>query len=172
MNGISSSCYNYNDNLFTRVQLERDDEVYRQKYDILSWPVVHLYRSLIIAAIKTFFVNPIYRTLMFLLLFFIFVLHDRSAKPFKNKNMNILHSSCTICLTFIVMCNLLFAFTLYLPKIYTIDGIDTVLKLLSYIENIMYFIPPLVLPVTIVWRKYILKLKDESTLSHHWCYLQ
>ena len=156
-NGILSGCHTYNDYLFTVVQLGDEDEVYRQKHQILSWPVLQLYRSLFVAAIKSFVINPIYRTLMFLLAFFIFVLHDRSAKPFKNKNMNILHASCTICLSFIAMCNLMFSFTLYVPKVYDIDNISTVLKMLSIVEYICYsYIPCLVL-----WLLFFGKLKND-----------
>ena len=140
-----------------RIQLESDDEVYRRKHQLLSWPVVQLYRRLVIAAIHTFFINPIFRTLMFLLLFFIFVLHDRSAKPFKNKDMNKLHSSCTICLTFIVICNLMFSFTLYVPEIYECDNIDTVLKVLAYVEYTAY----LYIPCLVIWLQFFGKVKDE-----------
>ena len=160
-NGLPPDFYPPDDNVFIAKQLKSDDEVYRQKDQLIPWPCVQLYRNLLIAATKTYFINPIYRTLVFLCMFIIFSLHDRIAKPFKEKTMNILQSSCSMCLTFIVICNMPFSFSLYLPNFYAVLEKDGMFELLSFVEKIMYFIPPLVLIVAIFWRNYFVKVKDE-----------
>ena len=159
--GLSSGCYSKNDAIFIEKLLESDQEVYRRSDQLLSWPVVQLYRNLLIAAVKSFVINPMYRTLTFLPIFCIFLLHDRSAKPFHNKETNVLQTSSTTCLCIIVIINMFFSFSLFMSNIETIPDMGTVLAVLSYIESIMYFLFPLMLPLSILWRKYAKKNKED-----------
>ena len=159
--GLSSGCYSKKDAMFMENLLEDDRDVYRQHDKLLSWPVVQLYRNLLIATVKSFVINPMYRTLAFLPIFSTFLLHDRSAKPFQNKVVNILQTSSTTCLCVIVICNIIFSFSLFMSNIESILHMETVLAVLSYTESIVYFIFPLMLPVSILWRKYAKKDKEE-----------
>ena len=113
-----------------------------------------LYRNFVVAAVKTFFVNPVYRMLTMLPLFFIFLQHDRSAKCFKNKALNMLQTASTGCLILIVICNFMFSFSLYMANIQTIISMQEVLTLLSFIEGLVYLVPPIMIPLIILRRSY------------------
>ena len=159
--GLCPGCFSNADAEFIDKLLQSDDEVFRRRDQLVSWPVVQLYRNFLIAVVKIFVVNPMYRTLTLLPIFFVFHIHDRSAKPYRNKSVNVLQSSSTICLSAIVICNVVFSFSLYMTNLHTILYMDTVLMVLSYIESIVYFIFPLMLPASILWMKYVRKTKEE-----------
>ena len=157
--GMASFAYSSEDIQIVSTLLKDYDEVYRQHNQLISWPVVQLYRHLLIAAVKTFVIDPMYRSLAFLPIFCIFFVHDRSAKPFQNKSVNVLQTSSTVCLIMIIICNMIFSFSLYMTNIQSIPNMETVMIVLSYIESIVYFIFPLMLPISILWRKYVMKAK-------------
>ena len=159
--GLPTPVYSVEDEIFVNEILRSYEEVFRKHNHLISWPVVQLYRNFVVAAVKTFIIDPMYRSLTFLPIFCLFFVHDRSAKPFLNKSVNVLQTSSTVCLTMIVICNMIFSFSLYMPKIDTIPHMDTVLTVLSYVESIVYFIFPLMLPISIVWRNYTMKEKEE-----------
>ena len=65
----ASLAYSDEDTQLINKLLKDYDEVYRQHNQLISWPVVQLYRNLLIAAVKTFVIDPMYRSLTFLPIF-------------------------------------------------------------------------------------------------------
>ena len=48
------------------------------------WPVIQLYRNLLIVILSIFILNPLYRSMAFLVMFLCFVMHDWHRMPYKH----------------------------------------------------------------------------------------
>ena len=70
--------------------LEMEEELFREDSEGIRWPVVQLYRNFLIVFIDVFMRNPIYKTIGFLPVFVLFLVHDRNRTPFKHPYLNIL----------------------------------------------------------------------------------
>ena len=116
--------------------------MFKSEDKFLNWNVVQLFRSVLIVILKTFVINPIYRLLMFIPAFVIFLLHDVIAMPYKCNSLNLLQILSTVSLLFITTCNLINAIA-YMIDISSIRNINVVMDTLGYIETIISiaFIP-------------------------------
>ena len=122
--------------------LKSEEEMFRSDGNFLNWNVVQLLRSLLVVVLKTFVINPVYRLLIFIPVFGVFLLHDSRTMPFKNHSLNFLQISSTLSLLLITTCNLVNAFA-YMNDISGIPDITVVMDVLGYVETIISiaFIP-------------------------------
>ena len=100
---------------------------------VMTWQVVQSYRSVVIATIRTFLISPIIRNLVYLPALTLFLVYDRTSKPFKHPYMNVLQTLSTLFLLLIAVCNIVASFSL-MTDVTPIPNIQTLLKTLKYIE--------------------------------------
>ena len=117
--------------------LKDNDSMFRLNDSFINWDVVLLLRSLVITTMTTFVINPLYRLLLLLVVFFICLIHDRNM-PFKNVHLNRLLTMTSLCLSLLVTCNILPAYS-YVSDISGIPGIGVIMTILSYLEDVFVF---------------------------------
>ena len=61
--------------------LEQEETLFRTNTDGMRWPVVQLYRNVVIVAIDTFVLNPVFKCLWFSAVFMVFFGHDWYRMP-------------------------------------------------------------------------------------------
>ena len=73
---------------------------------------------------------------MFLPIFVVFLLHDNRAMPYKNNYLNVLQILSTMSLLLLTGCNLVNAFS-YMEDITDIPGMNNVVAIIGYMENVL-----------------------------------
>ena len=137
--------------------LTMEEELFREDDGGLRWPVVQLYRNLLVAVLNTFILNTIYRSIVLFPVFLIFSFHDSRRMPFKNTYLNHLQMMTSACLLIINACNILASFSMVFD-IMIVSDMDAILRALKYLELLLLTIVPLSLPV---WH-LLEKLKCEN----------
>ena len=136
--------------------------MFKSDCSLISWNVVQLLRGVIIVVLKTFLINPIYRLLLFILLFALFLLHDRSVMPFKSNSLNLLQILSSISLLSISLCNLVSAFSC-MVDITGVPYMNITVDVLGYIEKILFFaLIPVWLLLWEVWKKFEKKKRKKK----------
>ena len=84
-----------------------EEELFQDDDRAVRWPIIQLYRNLLVAAMNTFILNPIYKTVAVIPVFLAFVVHDCFRKSFKHVYLNYLQIMTSVCLLVISVCNVL-----------------------------------------------------------------
>ena len=84
--------------------LQLEDELFKENDRVVRWPIIQLYRNLLIVALNTFILNPIYKTVAVIPVFVAFIVHDCLRKPFKHVYLNNLQILTSVCLLIISVC--------------------------------------------------------------------
>ena len=147
-----------------RSLLEEEQDVFEidnNSTKVVTWQVIQFYRSFVMALIRTCIIDPIIRTLIYLPSLVVFLVYDRTLKPFRNPFMNILQTLSTVFLLFLVVCNTVASFSL-MVDLTAIRNVKTLLRTLKYIEFSLYLVLPLSLPL---W-KLSMKLFPQKKKQH------
>ena len=114
--------------------LRLEGELFKEENSsVFRWPVVQLYRILLITVLNIFVINPIYRSVSFLPLFLIFSLHDRSSMPYKHSYLNYLQILSSACLLVITACNVTASFSTAFDLL-VVPGMKDIMIVLKYTE--------------------------------------
>ena len=116
--------------------MESENEMFKPGFKLIDWNTVQFARSLVIVLSKKFLINPIYRLLIFLPIFLLFVIHDNRAMPYKNNYLNVLQILSTTSLLLLTGCNLVNAFS-YMEDITGIPGMNNVVTIIGYMEYVL-----------------------------------
>ena len=119
-------------------------------WNAMSWPVVQLYRNLVIVLLNTFVVNPTYRCLSFIIVHLLFVIHDRNSLPYKHPYLNGLQLLSSRCLLVITVCNIPASFATNV-NVMNIPRMTEAIAMLKWVELAMYFVVPFSLVVWKAW---------------------
>ena len=122
----------------------------------MRWPVVQLYRNLLVVMINTFVLNSVYKTLWFFTLFVIFLSHDWYRMPFKHPYLNILQRMTSAALFFVNLCSNPSSFS-SIGDITVVPDMDLCLEVLSRVEMGLYVAVPLSFPVWKLWMRCVKK---------------
>ena len=110
--------------------------MFKEGFKLINWNTVQFVRSLVIVLLKTFLINPIYRLLMFLPIFVLFLIHDCEIKPYKNIYLNLLQILSTTSLLLLTGCNMINAVS-YMVDITGVPGMNTTVTIIGYLENLL-----------------------------------
>ena len=133
-----------------------EEELFQENERAVRWPVVQLFRNLLVPMLNTFILNPIYRSVILIPVFLIFVIHDSFRKPFKHIYLNYLQVLTSACLLLINACNVVPSVSIFFD-VMVISGMGHILKALKYVELVLLAIVPLSLPA---W-KMLEKIKER-----------
>jgi hypothetical protein len=129
---------NDNDNDNDNDNTENDDN---NKGQTIRWPIVQLYRNVLIAILKFFILTPLFRSIAFAASFLLFAVHDWHTKPYKYSYLNTLQLLSSNLLLLVTFCNNPSAVT-YIMDIQVMPDASTVLSTLLYVEYIAYGVMP------------------------------
>ena len=135
--------------------LELEEMLLKETDGKLRWPVVQLYRNLFVVVVDIFIHNPVYRSIIFIPLFVLFLLHDRYRIPYKHPSLNFLQSQSSALLLITTACNIPAAFSTVFD-VMAIPNMHFVVTLLEYVESLLFLAMPaslLVLKVYECFRK-------------------
>lgn len=129
----------------------------------MGWQIIQSYRAFALITLNTFFINPIYRTLVYIPLLSFFLIHDFCRMPYKHQYLDILQILSSLCLIIVVTCNSLAA-TSYMVPINRLKYIESLVQISSIIEDVSYAVVPLSLPTWMVWtrlKEHFRKQKEQ-----------
>ena len=129
-----------------------EEELFKENDRAIRWPIIQLYRNLLVAVLNTFILNTIYRRVVLLLVFGLFIVHDGRRMPFKHVYLNYLQVLTSVCLLFINACNVVPSFSMFFD-VMVISGMEHIMKALKYLELVLLAIVPLSLPLWKLWEK-------------------
>ena len=138
-----------------------EEDLFQPNDRAIRWPVIQLYRNLLVAVLNTFILNTIYRTVVLFLVFGLFILHDARRMPFKHVYLNYLQVLTSVCLQFINACNVVPSISIFFD-VMVISGMEHILTALKYFELVLLAIVPLSLPL---W-KLLEKIKEKRKKKH------
>ena len=141
-NGDVHVCACEDDSIFSKEISKMEEDVMKPSEETFSWKTLKLYRHLVIVIIRTFIINPVYRSITFLPLLIIILLQDKYTHPYKSRYLNILQVSSSTCLLLVLGCNTDFSFLAESFGI-LVPYMDTVVKVLTYMEVTLYVLMPL-----------------------------
>ena len=124
------------------------EEILFKKNNHTRWPVVQLYRNLLIVILSTFIPNPVYLVLSFIPICLVFVVHDKHRAPYKHTYLNVLQMLSSGFLLLVSVCNIPPAFS-FIVNLNAIPYMSIVLPLLRYTELVLYCAMPCSL---LAWR--------------------
>ena len=138
--------------------LQLEEELFRQDDRAIRWPIIQLYRNLLVAVLNTFIINPIYRSVVLFPVFLIFAVHDSRRMPFRHIYLNYLQMLTSACLLIINACNILSSISIVFD-VMVMASMGDIFKALKYLELVLLAIVPISLPVWKLWEK----LKERGT---------
>ena len=129
-----------------------EEELFREDDAAVRWPIIQLYRNLLVAVLNTFILNAIYRSVALCPVFMIFIVHDSHRMPFKHNYLNYLQTLTSACLLVINACNTLPSISIVFD-VMVMSSMGDILKALQYLEVVLLAIVPFSLPVWKLWEK-------------------
>ena len=138
-----------------------EEDLFKEDDHAIRWPVIQLYRNLLVAVLNTFILNTIYRTVVLLLVFGLFIIHDARRMPFKHVYLNYLQVLTSACLLFINACNVVPSMSIFFD-VMVISGMGHIIRPLKYLELVLLAIVPLSLPAWKLWEK----IKERHEKKH------
>ena len=145
--------YNGDDERCMREILDMEETLFKCDGKGMRWSTVQLYRNLIVVMLDTFVVNPVIKTLCFLVSFVGFFIHDGYRTPFKHPYLNQLQRLTSLALFLITICCNPASFST-VGNILAVPTMDVFLTVLRYFEKSLYIIVPMSLPVWKLWMRY------------------
>ena len=142
--------------------LDMEEELFNTDESLFRWPVLQLYRNFLIVLLKTFILNPIYRTISFIPVFSAFMLHDCKRMPYKHAYLNHLQWLSSSCLLVVDVCNIPASMSVMTNSM-SVLLMEAVVLALQYVEMLMHAIVPSSLVGWKLWEKYLsykMKKKD------------
>ena len=133
--------------------LELEEELFVAESKGIRWPVIQLYRMLVVVFVDTFVLNHVFKSLWFSVIFVVFLFHDWYRMPFKHQFMNHLQRLTSLCLFLVNVCSNPSAFS-SVGNIAAVPNMDICLTFLRYFELLLYAIVLLSLPLWKIWEKY------------------
>ena len=133
--------------------LDIEEELFDVESKGIRWPVVQLYRMLVIILVDTIVLNPIFKTLWFIAIFPLFAFHDGYRKPFQNHFLNHLQRLTSTCLFLVTACNIPSAFS-SVGDISKVPNMDICLTILRFLELSLCLLVILSFPCWKIWGKY------------------
>ena len=143
----------------------KDDELYIQRVlineetlfniddrHLFRWPVIQLYRNLLIVFVNIFILNPFYRCLTYVLLLFIFFTHDIHRMPYKHLSLNRLQKLSSLFLILVTLCNIPTSISMMGDVTQVPDMIQTIHGL-KLVEMSLLLALPLLAVGSIAWDK-------------------
>ena len=129
-----------------------EEELFKEDDAAMRWPVIQLYRNLLVAVLTTFILNSIYRSVILIPLFLIFTVHDALRKPFHNIYLNYLQIMTSACLLTINACNILPSFSIIFD-LSVLSAMGDIQRAQKYLELVILAIVPLTFPTWLLWER-------------------
>ena len=130
--------------------LQAEEDLFCQNNRFLNWQCVQFYRTIAMNIATIFITNPVYRFLSLVPILSVFYAHDRSRCPYKNDHLNRLQAFSTLCLLFILVCNLV-ASVSFIADISMVNNVSSAVRICSIVEIMLYGLVPLYFPIWKVW---------------------
>ena len=149
------------DELCTKEILLLEEELFNDDGRGIRWPVIQLYRNLLVAVLNNFVLNPIYRSMAFIPVFLFFALQDRHRMPFKNMFLNYLQIFTSASLLIINTCNT----PASISKVFdlmAVSGMTEVIRALKYVEFVTLAMVPMSLIVWKLWQFILTKRQSKK----------
>ena len=127
----------------------------------MRWPIVQLYRNLLVVVIDTFVLSPVFKTLWFMAIFMSFLIHDWHRMPFKHPYLNHLQRLTSVSLFLVNLCSNPSSFS-SIGNIMSVRNMGSCLTALRYTTIGLYILVPLSFPLWKVWMLY--KRKQQRSL--------
>ena len=138
-----------------------EEELFKEDHHLLRWPVVQLYRNLVIVVLSTFILYPIYKSVSFFPVFVVLLVHDGYRRPYKHTYLNLLQVISSACLTVVNACNVPASFSVAFDLM-IIPGMSFVLGTLKYIELTTMAVVPFSFVGWKIWEKYQNRVKSKD----------
>ena len=132
--------------------LQLEEELFKEDDGGIRWPIIQLYRNLLVAVLNTFILNTIYRSVVLIPVFMLFGFHDALRKPFKQAYLNYLQMLTSGCLLVINACNVLPSMSVVFDLM-VVSGMGNILAALKYLEISLLIAVPFSLPLWKLWEK-------------------
>ena len=139
--GLRSYTPSKEDELCIKEILQLEEEVFKEDDRSIRWPVIQLYRNLLVAVLNIFVLNTIYRSMVLFPVFLIFALHDCIRMPFKHIYLNYLQILTSASLLVINTCNNLASMSIVFDLM-IVSGMPGVLRGLQYTEIVVVVMVP------------------------------
>ena len=130
----------------TKEILQLEEELFQEDDGAARWPVIQLYRNMLVAVLNTFILNTMYRSVALIPVFLLFVVHDSRRMPIKHIYLNYLQMLTSVCLLIISVCNILPSISSFFDLM-SITGMREILKVLKHLELALMAMVPLSLPI-------------------------
>ena len=130
-----------------------EEEVFSTEGSFIRWPILQLYRNFVVVILNTFILNPVYKIILFIPVFAVFLFHDCKHMPYKHLYLNILQCLSSGCLLIIAVCNIPTSMTL-LTNALSVPLMGSVVMAAQYAEMSTYVVVPMSLVVWKVWGKF------------------
>ena len=128
--------------------LEMEEMLFKADDQGIRWPVVQLYRNLLVVVLNTVILNRLYLTISYNIVFVCFLLHDRHRMPYKHSYLNHLQALSSAALFIVNACNMPASISSNI-NIWAIPYMEIVAALLGYVELFVLACIPLSL---IAWK--------------------
>ena len=149
--------------------LQLEEELFKEEDRAIRWPIIQLYRNLIVAMLNTFVLNPIYRSLVLFPVFLIFTAHDARRMTYKHIYLDYFQMLTSACLLIINACNALPLMSIVFD-VMVMSSMGDILRAVRYLELLLLTIVPLSLPAWKLWEK-MNEISEDSRLNN-WKYLK
>ena len=150
--GPIQRCQTKEESLCAATILQIEEDMVKPSEGVFCWRVLQLYRNMLIVVIRTFIINPIYRSGTFLLVFILFVVNDALQKPYKSDYQNALQTLTSTCLAVSAFCNAMFS-VCSMSNLMDTPHMEVFIKILKSLDVSLYFCVSLSFPLWKIWRK-------------------
>ena len=122
---------------------------------------MQLYRNFTVVVLNTYILNPIYRTVVFIPVFGLFLYHDRHRKPYKHPYLNALQCLSSGCLLVVAACNIPPSI-IVMTNAMSIPLMKNVVMVLQYVEMLTYGVVPVSLIGWEIWERWLSPNKNNK----------
>ena len=126
--------------------LALEEALFKDDDKSMRWPVVQLYRNLLVVILQTFILNAVFRSLWFFLIFLVFLVHDWYRQPYKHPFLNFLQPLTSGCLLLVNVCSVPSSFS-SVGNVMALPNMGTCMMVLPFLELFLFLIVPFSLPL-------------------------
>ena len=145
----------------TKEILDMEETLFNSDGNKMRWPIVQLYRNLLVVVIDTFVLSPVFKSMWFSVLFIAFLIHDRYRMPYRNSYLNHLQRFTSVALFLVNLCSIPSSFS-SVGDVTALPGMPIALIILGYFEKVLYAMVPLTLPIWKLWVHFENKKKGSK----------